>query len=105
MTPSPPCVPQARDEEYRRGTDVINSVVFPGSCCPSLTALLEVCHHHDAMWKGAGRGDGMGSALPALLEAMMRAALLAPHPSSNIYVYVDSRYIYMYTIHVTVMSC
>ena len=36
-------VPQARYEEYRRGTDFINSVVFPGSCCPSLTALLEVC--------------------------------------------------------------
>ena len=33
--------PEQRYAEYRRGTDFINSVVFPGSCCPSLAALLE----------------------------------------------------------------
>ncbi|CAM9399488.1 unnamed protein product [Laminaria digitata] len=32
--------PEHRYEEYIRSTDFINTIIFPGSCCPSLTALL-----------------------------------------------------------------
>eukprot|EP00752_Nemacystus_decipiens_P004454 g4067.t1 len=32
--------PENRYEEYIRSTDFINTIIFPGSCCPSLTALL-----------------------------------------------------------------
>ncbi|CAN0082345.1 unnamed protein product [Pylaiella littoralis] len=32
--------PEERYDEYIRSTDFINTIIFPGSCCPSLTALL-----------------------------------------------------------------
>ncbi|CAN0020776.1 unnamed protein product [Ectocarpus sp. 4 AP-2014] len=32
--------PENRYKEYMRSTDFINTIIFPGSCCPSLTALL-----------------------------------------------------------------
>ncbi|CAM9148653.1 unnamed protein product [Chrysoparadoxa australica] len=32
--------PESRYEEYLRSTDFINTIIFPGSCCPSLTALM-----------------------------------------------------------------
>ena len=31
--------PECRYEEYRKSSDFINRHIFPGSCCPSLTAL------------------------------------------------------------------
>ena len=37
--------PEERYEVYRRSTDFINTIIFPGSCCPSLHALT------DAMYK------------------------------------------------------
>ncbi len=32
--------PEIRYQEYLKSTDFISSVIFPGSCCPSLAALL-----------------------------------------------------------------
>jgi cyclopropane-fatty-acyl-phospholipid synthase len=32
--------PEERYETYRRSTDFINTIIFPGSCCPSLHALV-----------------------------------------------------------------
>jgi cyclopropane fatty-acyl-phospholipid synthase-like methyltransferase len=34
----------------RQSTDFINTIVFPGSCCPSLTALMEAMATH--RWVG-----------------------------------------------------
>jgi len=39
--------PEMRYETYVRSTDFINTVIFPGSCCPSLHALV------DAAYKGS----------------------------------------------------
>jgi cyclopropane-fatty-acyl-phospholipid synthase len=39
--------PEERYEPYLRSTDFINTVIFPGSCCPSLHALV------DAAYKGS----------------------------------------------------
>ena len=38
---------EERYEVYRRSTDFINTIIFPGSCCPSLHALT------DAAYKGS----------------------------------------------------
>ena len=38
---------EERYEEYLRSTDFINTIIFPGSCCPSLHALV------DAAYKGS----------------------------------------------------
>jgi cyclopropane-fatty-acyl-phospholipid synthase len=38
---------EERYEQYRRSTDFISSIIFPGSCCPSLHALV------DAAYKGS----------------------------------------------------
>ncbi|GMH98305.1 hypothetical protein TrST_g991 [Triparma strigata] len=38
------CTPESRYEEYRKSTDFINSVIFPGSCCPSLHALVDAAY-------------------------------------------------------------
>lgn len=38
---------EERYEDYLRSTDFINTVIFPGSCCPSLHALV------DASYKGS----------------------------------------------------
>ncbi|KAK4530809.1 hypothetical protein CCYA_CCYA05G1666 [Cyanidiococcus yangmingshanensis] len=35
--------PEARYEAYRRSSDFINKHIFPGSCCPSLHALIHAC--------------------------------------------------------------
>jgi cyclopropane-fatty-acyl-phospholipid synthase len=40
--------PEERYETYRNSTDFINTIVFPGSCCPSLHALV------DAAYKSSG---------------------------------------------------
>ncbi|CAM9124184.1 unnamed protein product, partial [Phaeothamnion confervicola] len=32
--------PESRYAEYLRSTDFINTIIFPGSCCPSLAALV-----------------------------------------------------------------
>ncbi len=32
--------PEVRYQDYLKSTDFISSVIFPGSCCPSLTALM-----------------------------------------------------------------
>jgi len=39
--------PEERYEPYLRTTDFINTIIFPGSCCPSLHALV------DAAYKGS----------------------------------------------------
>jgi cyclopropane-fatty-acyl-phospholipid synthase len=39
--------PEERYEPYLRSTDFINTIIFPGSCCPSLHALV------DAAYKGS----------------------------------------------------
>lgn len=36
--------PEARYETYRRSTDLINTIIFPGSCCPSLHALVDAAY-------------------------------------------------------------
>jgi cyclopropane-fatty-acyl-phospholipid synthase len=41
--------PEARYEEYVKSTDFINSIVFPGSCCPSLSAVMEAMSKHSKL--------------------------------------------------------
>jgi len=41
--------PESRYETYRRSTDFINSVIFPGSCCPSLHALIDAAFQHSTL--------------------------------------------------------
>jgi len=36
--------PEARYESYMRATDFINTIIFPGSCCPSLHALVDASY-------------------------------------------------------------
>ncbi len=36
--------PEARYETYLRSTDFINTIIFPGSCCPSLHALVDASY-------------------------------------------------------------
>jgi cyclopropane-fatty-acyl-phospholipid synthase len=36
--------PESRYETYLRSTDLINSIIFPGSCCPSLHALIDASY-------------------------------------------------------------
>jgi len=36
--------PEARYESYLRATDFINTIIFPGSCCPSLHALVDASY-------------------------------------------------------------
>jgi cyclopropane-fatty-acyl-phospholipid synthase len=33
-------MPDSRYELYRKSTDFLNTIIFPGGCCPSLSALL-----------------------------------------------------------------
>jgi len=41
--------PEARYETYRRTTDFINTIVFPGSCCPSLHALVDASYRNSRL--------------------------------------------------------
>ena len=41
--------PEARYETYRRSTDFINTIIFPGSCCPSLHALMDAAYQHSRL--------------------------------------------------------
>ena len=36
--------PESRYETYLRSTDLINTIIFPGSCCPSLHALVDASY-------------------------------------------------------------
>lgn len=36
--------PESRYENYMRTTDFINTIIFPGSCCPSLHALVDASY-------------------------------------------------------------
>ncbi|EEC45368.1 predicted protein [Phaeodactylum tricornutum CCAP 1055/1] len=36
--------PEERYENYLRSTDFINTIIFPGSCCPSLHALVDAAY-------------------------------------------------------------
>mmetsp|Transcript_4291 Transcript_4291/g.4966 ORF Transcript_4291/g.4966 Transcript_4291/m.4966 type:complete len:473 (-) Transcript_4291:330-1748(-) len=36
--------PEMRYETYLRSTDFINTIIFPGSCCPSLHALVDAAY-------------------------------------------------------------
>lgn len=36
--------PESRYENYLRTTDFINTIIFPGSCCPSLHALIDASY-------------------------------------------------------------
>lgn len=42
--------PEPRYEAYRRSTDFINTIIFPGSCCPSMTALLDAMASKSKMY-------------------------------------------------------
>lgn len=41
--------PEVRYEVYRRSTDFINSIIFPGSLCPSLHALVGAAYENSAL--------------------------------------------------------
>lgn len=41
--------PESRYEAYLRSTDFINSIIFPGSCCPSLHALVNAAYHNSTL--------------------------------------------------------
>jgi cyclopropane-fatty-acyl-phospholipid synthase len=41
--------PEQRYETYRRSTDFINSIIFPGSCCPSLHSLMDAAYKHSSL--------------------------------------------------------
>jgi len=42
-------VPEYRYEAYRTSSDFINKHIFPGSCCPSLTALCNAMSRHSSL--------------------------------------------------------
>jgi cyclopropane-fatty-acyl-phospholipid synthase len=41
--------PESRYENYRRTTDFINTIIFPGSCCPSLHALVDASYQSSTL--------------------------------------------------------
>lgn len=41
--------PEMRYETYVRSTDFINTIIFPGSCCPSLHALVDAAYHNSCL--------------------------------------------------------
>jgi cyclopropane-fatty-acyl-phospholipid synthase len=41
--------PESRYEAYLRSTDFINSIIFPGSCCPSLHALVNAAYENSTL--------------------------------------------------------
>ena len=41
--------PEVRYETYRRSTDFINSIIFPGSLCPSLHALVDAAYQQSSL--------------------------------------------------------
>jgi len=41
--------PEERYETYRRSTDFINTIIFPGSCCPSLHALVDAAYKNSTL--------------------------------------------------------
>jgi cyclopropane-fatty-acyl-phospholipid synthase len=41
--------PEERYETYRRSTDFINTIIFPGSCCPSLSSLIEAMYKESTL--------------------------------------------------------
>ncbi len=40
--------PEVRYREYLKSTDFISTVIFPGSCCPSLTAMINAMEKHSS---------------------------------------------------------
>lgn len=43
-------MPDSRYQTYIQSTDFINTIIFPGGCCPSLSALLEAMTKHSTMF-------------------------------------------------------
>lgn len=41
--------PEQRYETYIRSTDFINTIIFPGSCCPSLHALVDAAYNNSCL--------------------------------------------------------
>jgi cyclopropane-fatty-acyl-phospholipid synthase len=41
--------PEQRYETYIRSTDFINTIIFPGSCCPSLHALVDAAYKQSSL--------------------------------------------------------
>jgi cyclopropane-fatty-acyl-phospholipid synthase len=41
--------PEMRYDTYPRCTDFINTIIFPGSCCPSLHALVDAAYQHSCL--------------------------------------------------------
>lgn len=41
--------PESRYETYLRSTDFINTIIFPGSCCPSLHALIDASYKESTL--------------------------------------------------------
>jgi cyclopropane-fatty-acyl-phospholipid synthase len=46
---------EERYEVYRRSTDFIKTIIFPGSCCPSLHALTDAAYKGSPLESGAHR--------------------------------------------------
>jgi len=42
-------IPECRYQAYLQSTDFINTIIFPGSCCPSLTALMEAMSRNSGL--------------------------------------------------------
>lgn len=42
--------PEERYAEYRCSSDFIKEYIFPGACCPSLTALTQAMATHSNLW-------------------------------------------------------
>jgi cyclopropane-fatty-acyl-phospholipid synthase len=43
-------MPDSRYENYLHSTDFINTIIFPGGCCPSLSALLHAMSTHSSLY-------------------------------------------------------
>uniref|UniRef100_A0A7S1D110 Cyclopropane-fatty-acyl-phospholipid synthase n=1 Tax=Cyclophora tenuis TaxID=216820 RepID=A0A7S1D110_CYCTE len=41
--------PEQRYETYLHSTDFINTIIFPGSCCPSLHALVDAAYKNSCL--------------------------------------------------------
>jgi cyclopropane-fatty-acyl-phospholipid synthase len=62
--------PEARYESYIRSTDLINTIIFPGSCCPSLHALIDASYKNSTLT--LEHIDNIGQHYAATLEEWRR---------------------------------
>ena len=62
-------MPDQRYAQYLKASDFIQEYIFPGSCCPALTAMLDACAHGHRHARRASRGHR-----PALCADATRVA-------------------------------